>query len=212
MKGNRFHFIRRYLISGLLVWLPIMATIFVLAFIIGILDKSMALIPHEYQPAQLLGYDLPGVGVVLSILILFFTGMIASNFFGRRLVDFWDAIMGRIPIVRSIHAGVKQVLETLFSPGGKSFRKAVLVEYPRKGLYSIAFLTGDGNSEVNNRLNEKKLTIFIPTTPNPTSGFLMMIPEKDVVELDMSVEVALKFVISLGVMNPAHNHLPKVEN
>ncbi|MBS0359578.1 MAG: DUF502 domain-containing protein [Proteobacteria bacterium] len=194
--------IRGYVIAGLLVWLPIWATLVIIRFLVDLLDNSMALIPHAYQPDVLLGFHIPGLGVIISLLVVFTTGVIATNFFGKKLVDFGERILGRIPIVRSIYSGVKQVAETILSPGGESFRKVLLVEYPRKGLWSIAFLTGNSAQEISTKTGEEMVTIFIPTTPNPTSGFLMMIPKKDIVELDMSVEMGLKLVISLGVMQP----------
>ena len=195
--------IRRYFISGLLVWIPIWVTVFVIRFIIGLLDSSFQSLPSKYQPDALIGFHIPGLGFVITIIVIFLTGVFAANFFGSRIVSLWDRFVGRIPLIRSIYAGVKQVMETLFSTDGHSFRKVLLVEYPRKELWSIAFQTGAGCGEVQKHLDGDELvTLFIPTTPNPTSGFLMMAKKKDVVELDMPVEQALKFVISLGVVQP----------
>lgn len=196
------HFIRRYLIAGLLVWLPIWVTLLVIKFVIDILDGTMSLLPHAYQPEQLLGFAVPGLGVVISILVVFFTGMLVANFLGRKLVAFGEGIVARIPLVRSIHSAVKQVAVTLFSKDGQSFRKVYLVEYPRKGLWSVAFQAGTCADEITKQVGEEMITIFIPTTPNPTSGFLMLIPKKEAVELKMSVDQALKFIISLGVVQP----------
>jgi uncharacterized membrane protein len=194
---------RRYFISGLLVWLPIWVTLVAIKFLMEILDNTLLLMPRHYRPDALLGIHIPGMGVLITLLIIFFTGVIAANFLGKRILEAWDGLMGRIPLVRSIYMGVKQVSQTLFSPGGQSFRKVYLVEYPREGLWTLAFQTGDATPEVQTALNgEEMLTIFVPTTPNPTSGFLLMVSRKKVIEMDMSVDQALKFVISLGVVQP----------
>lgn len=198
----KMSYVRRYFISGLLVWLPIWVTFLVIKFLVDLLDSSLLLIPAAYRPDALLGFHLPGIGVIIILGVIFLTGLIAANYFGLRIVEFWDAIVGRIPLVRTVHAGVKKVLQTLFTPGGESFRKVLLVEYPRAGMWSLAFQTGDSTPEVEKSLGEPMVSLFIPTTPNPTSGFLMMVPRKNVIELTMSVEQALKFVISLGVMQP----------
>lgn len=197
------HYIRRCFISGLLVWLPILVTFLVIKFLVDLLSKSLLLLPAQYQPDVLLGFHIPGIGVIMTILIIFITGVFAANFFGRQLMMLWDGIVDRIPLVRSIYNGVKQVAQTLFTPGGQSFRKVLLVEYPCAGVWSIAFQTGEGSKEVATALGgEPLVTYFIPTTPNPTSGFLMMAPRSKVIELDISVDQALKFVISLGVVQP----------
>jgi uncharacterized membrane protein len=201
--------LRLYLIAGLLVWLPVLATFFVIAFIVRFMDTSLNILPKDWQPTHLLGFYIPGIGVVFSLVILFFTGMFVTNFFGEKLVGFWDRLIDRIPLVRSVHAGVKQVLETLFKPGGTAFRKVVLVEYPRKGLWSIAFQTGKPAPIIEDKLGEDLITIFIPTTPNPTSGFLMMVKKADTHELDISVDQALKMVISLGVVMPKTTKAPE---
>lgn len=204
--------IRRYFLSGLLVWLPIWVTILVIKFLVDILSNTLLMLPHKYQPDTLIGFHVPGIGVIITLLVIFLTGVIVANFIGRRLVMIGDAIIAHIPLVRTIYASVKQVLQTLFTPGGQSFRKVLLVEYPRPGMWSLAFQTGDGAPEVEKSLQgEAMVSLFIPTTPNPTSGFLMMVPRKDVIELDMSVDQALKFVISLGVMQPLGNgmHIKK---
>lgn len=201
--------LRRYFISGLLVWLPIWVTILVIKFLVDILSNTLSLLPTRYQPDALIGFHIPGIGVIITLLVIFLTGIFVANYIGSRLVVVWDAMISRIPLVRTVYMGVKQVTETLFTPGGQSFRKVLLVEYPRRGLWSLAFQTGDSTPLVNKKLHQKDLvTIFIPTTPNPTSGFLIIVPRSEVIELDMSVEQALKFVISLGVVQPAlsNNH------
>jgi len=198
--------LRSYLLAGLVVWLPILITIGVLRFIVDLLDNTLALIPKNYQPEHLLGINIPGFGVLLSLILLVGTGMFATNFFGQRLVSWGESILSRIPLVRSIYNAVKQVINTVLSSNGDAFRKVLLIEYPRKGLWSLAFQTGTATQEINTHTNEEMISLFIPTTPNPTSGFLMMIPKKEAIELDMSIEEALKFIISLGVMqfnNPA---------
>ena len=194
--------IRRYLIAGLLVWVPILVTVFVIQFIVSIMDKSLALLPKAWQPVNLLGFHAPGLGVVLSLLVLFFTGMFVTNFLGRRLVALWDNIIDRIPLVRAVYSAVKQVMNTIFMPGGNAFRKVLLVEYPRRGMWSIAFQTSESGDHFNKQVGEEMVTVFIPTTPNPTSGFLMMVPRSDVKTVDISVDQAIKFVISLGVVQP----------
>jgi uncharacterized membrane protein len=195
--------IRRYFISGLLVWLPIWVTILVVKFLVDILDTTLLLLPAQIRPDALFGYHIPGIGVLLTVLVIIFTGMLAANFFGSKLVVLWDGIVSRIPLIRTIHMGVKQLLETIFSPSGQSFRKVLLVEYPRAGMWTLAFQTGDSTPEVDKSMNgEAMVSMFIPTTPNPTSGFLIMMPRKDVIEMNMSVDQALKFVISLGVVQP----------
>jgi uncharacterized membrane protein len=195
--------LRRYFISGLLLWLPIVVTIVVIKFLVDILSYSLLLLPVKYRPDALFGMHIPGIGVLITLVVIFVTGVFAANFFGVQLVALWDSLIGRIPLVRSIYNGVKQILETIFSPGGSSFRKVMLVEYPRTGMWTLAFQTGDSTPEVNRVLNEEEMvSLYVPTTPNPTSGFLLMVSRKNVIELNMSVDQALKFVISLGVVQP----------
>lgn len=202
MKKAR-HALRRYFITGLLIWVPVWVTLLVIKFLVELLDKVVELLPKAYQPEQLFGMHIPGMGIVLVFLLVFMTGMLAANFIGRRFVSFTESIFDRIPFFRSIYKAVKQVMKSLFSASGESFRRVVLVEYPRKGLWSIAFQTGRGFHAATEALGDDLLTIFIPTTPNPTSGYLMVVPQKDTVELDMTVEEALRIVISLGVVMPA---------
>jgi len=194
--------LRRYLLAGVLVWLPLGVTVLVVKLFVDLLDKIMVIIPHRYTPEALLGFPIPGLGVLLSLLIIFVTGVIAANLFGRRLVHLWEAILARIPLVRSVYSAVKQVTETLFAPGGQSFRKVLLVEYPRRGLWTLAFQTGTDIGEAQQRTGEDVVNVYVPTTPNPTSGFFLMIPRRDVVELDMSVDEGLKMIISMGVVVP----------
>ncbi len=198
--------VRRYFISGLLVWVPIWVTILAIKFLVDILSYTLLLLPKQYQPDALIGFHIPGIGVVITLLIIFLTGLFAANFLGRRLVELGDSLIARIPIVRTIYMGVKQIVQTLFTPNGQSFRKVFLIEYPRAGAWTIAFQTGDATQQVTQKFNEEPmLSLYVPTTPNPTSGFLLMIPRKHAIELDMSVDQALKFVISLGVVQPVNN-------
>lgn len=201
--------LRKYFISGLLVWLPIWVTLLVIKFLVDILSKSLLLLPPDFQPDRLLGFHLPGIGVIITVGVILLTGILAANFVGSQLVALGDAIVARIPLVRTIYMGVKQVTQTLFTPGGQSFRKVLLVEYPCAGVWSIAFQTGEVSKDVEKTIGQQAMvSYFIPTTPNPTSGFLMMAPRSKVIELDMSVDQALKFVISLGVVQPGHT-MPK---
>lgn len=194
--------IRKYLIAGLLLWIPILATLWVIKFFVELLDGSLKLLPASARPEALFGAHIPGFGVLLCLIILFFTGMFVTNFFGRQFIKLWDRLIARIPLIRSIYIGVKQIMETLFQSGNKAFREVLLVEYPRKGMWSIAFQTGKACSEVNEETGEEMLSIFVPTTPNPTSGFLIFVPAKEIRKLDISVDAALKLVISLGVVQP----------
>jgi uncharacterized membrane protein len=194
--------IRRYLLSGLLVWLPIWITLLVIEFIVSLMDGTLRLLPENWQPDNLIGFHIPGLGLIFTLLILFFTGMFVANFLGRRLVHIWESLIDRIPLVRTLYSSVKKVLESVFTSKGKAFKKVLLVEYPRRGMWSIAFQTGEGNQEVKDHVGVEMVTVFIPTTPNPTSGFLMVVPRQDVHEMKMTVDQALKFVISLGVVQP----------
>lgn len=194
---------RKYFISGLLVWLPIWVTLLALSFLVELLSKSLLLLPTRYQPDVLLGFHIPGIGVIITVVVIFLTGLLVANIFGQALVDFADAMVSRVPVVRTIYTGVKQVTQTLFTPGGNSFRKVLLVEFPSPGIWTIAFQTGEVSKDIEVSIGkEPMVSYFVPTTPNPTSGFLMMKPKSQVIELDMSVDQALKFVISLGVVQP----------
>jgi uncharacterized membrane protein len=196
-------YMRKYFISGLLVWLPIWVTLLVIKFLVDILSKSLLLLPPEYQPDVLLGVHIPGIGVLITLVVIFLTGVFVANIIGRSFLALGDAIMSKIPLVRTVYTGVKQVTSTLFSPGGQSFRKVLLVEYPCAGVWTIAFQTGEVGREIEGAASkEPMVSYFVPTTPNPTSGFLMMAPRSKVIELDMSVDKALKYVISLGVVQP----------
>lgn len=198
--------LRTYFISGLLVLIPVVVTLLVIKFLVDILSKSLLLLPPAFQPDVILGFHLPGVGVAITLGVILLMGFLASNFMGRKMLGIGDMLMSRIPLVRTIYTGVKQVTQTVFTPNGQSFRKVLLVEYPSPGIWSIAFQTGEIFNEVSSHFNNEPLVCyFIPTTPNPTSGFLMIAPKSKVIELDMGVDQALKFVISLGVVQPSGN-------
>ena len=193
--------LRRYLMAGLLVWVPLGVTLLIVTFLVDLMDQTLRLLPESLQPENLLGFRIPGLGAVLTAVIVFVTGMIVTNLFGMQLFNIGERILQRIPLVRSIYASVKQVTESMFS-SGKSFRKVVLVEYPRKGMWSLAFQTGTGAEEIRDKTGRDVTNVFIPTTPNPTSGFFLMVPREDVVELDMSVDDGLKMLLSVGVVVP----------
>lgn len=194
--------VRRYLVAGLLIWIPAGITFLVLKLFVDLLDQTLVLLPAHYRPEYLIGFRIPGLGIVLTGLVVFFTGMLAANLVGRRLLKLWDAILQRIPLVRSIYGGAKSFTEVVLGDTGQSFKQVVLIEYPRKGLYSIGFLTGTDLAEVQARTNGEVVCVFVPTTPNPTSGFILLVPRPDVIYLDMDVEAAVKMVVSLGVVVP----------
>jgi len=193
---------KKYFITGLLLWIPLVITFMVLAWIVGTLDRILLLVPEVWQPRNLLGFNIPGIGVAITLLIVFVTGLIGANVLGQRLVRIWEGILSRIPVVKSIYYSVKQVSDTLFSSSSHAFRKALLVQYPREGVWTIAFLTGKPGGDAARHLPGDFVSIYVPTTPNPTSGFFLMLPRSDVIELSMSVDEALKYIISMGVVAP----------
>lgn len=195
---------RKYFITGLLILVPLAITFWVLHAIISTMDQSLLLLPARWQPETLVGFRIPGLGTILTLLIIFFTGLLTRNFIGNYVVAAWEALLKRIPIVNSIYSSVKQVSDTLFSSSGNAFRKAVLVQYPRQGCWTIGFLTGVPGGDVVNHLSGEYVSIYVPTTPNPTSGFFLMIPKAEAIELDMSVDAALKYIVSMGVVAPEH--------
>ena len=193
---------KKYFITGLLVLVPLFITVWVISGLVGMMDQSLLLLPETWRPKAQLGLDIPGMGAILTLLIIFVTGVIATNFFGKRLILVWEALLARVPVVKSIYASVKQVSDTLFSDSGNAFRQAVLVQFPRPGAWTIAFVTGKPGGDVANHLRGDYLSVYVPTTPNPTGGYFLMLPRADVVELDMSVDEALKYIISMGVVAP----------
>lgn len=194
--------LRRYLVAGLLVWVPLVITIVVVRGLVDFMDRSLLLLPKAWRPEAWLGYSIPGLGLLLTVTVVIITGLLAANIFGRRIVAAWEALLSRIPLIRHIYGSVKQVAETIFASNGEAFRKVLLIEYPRKGIWTLAFQTGIASGEIQRRTEAEVITVFVPTTPNPTSGFIMMIPRNEVTELEMSVEDALKLVVSLGVVAP----------
>jgi uncharacterized membrane protein len=194
--------LKKYFITGLLVWVPLGITLWVLHLLVTSMDQTLLLLPERFQTESLFGVHIPGMGVVLTLLVLLGTGLVTANILGQRLLLFWEALLGRIPVFKSIYNSVKQVSDTLFSSNGHAFRKALLVQYPREGTWTIAFLTGRPGGDVVNHLQGDYLSVYVPTTPNPTSGFFLMMPQKDVIVLDMSVDEALKYIISMGVVAP----------
>lgn len=200
----RHQLIKRYFLAGLLVWVPLVITAWVLSLIVNTMDQSLRLLPAAVHPQNLLGFDIPGAGAVITLAIILLTGMVATNFLGQKLVGFGEKVVARIPVVSSVYNSVKQVSDTLFSDSGQAFRKALLIEYPRAGCWTIGFLTGTPGSEIQALVSGQKLvSVYVPTTPNPTSGFFLMLPETAVIELDMTVDEALKYIISMGVVAPA---------
>ena len=175
-----------------------------LNLIVGTMDQSLLLLPVRWRPEALFGFAIPGLGTILTLLVIFLTGLATRNFIGNRVVALWESILHRIPVFNTIYSSVKQVSDTLFSSSGNAFRKALLIEYPRKGAWTIAFLTGAPGGDVRNHLVGDYVSVYVPTTPNPTSGFFLMIPRADTVELDMSVDEALKYIVSMGVVTPEH--------
>ena len=193
---------KKYLITGLLIWVPLVITVWVLSFLVDTLDQSLLLLPVSWQPRSWIGFHIPGLGVLMTLAVVLATGVLAANIIGQRMVQYWEGLLARIPIFKSLYFSVKQVSDTLFSSSGLAFRKALLVQYPRQGSWTIAFLTGQPGGDVANHLKGDYVSVYVPTTPNPTSGFFLMMPVADVVELDISVDAALKYIISMGVVPP----------
>jgi uncharacterized membrane protein len=189
-------------LTGLLVLVPLAITLWVLGLIIGTMDQTLLLLPAGWRPERF-GYRIPGLGAVLTLAFIFIVGLLTQNFIGQKLVQWWDLIVRHIPVVGPLYTSVKQVSDTLLSSSGNAFRKALLIEYPRKGSYTIAFLTGTPGGDVVNHLKEEHVSVYVPTTPNPTSGFFLMLPKSEVVELDMTVDAALKYIVSMGVVAPS---------
>ena len=208
MRASLLRRSRRYLMSGLLIWLPIIATVLVVRFIVQLMDQLLVLLPRHLQPEALFGVHIPGLGVVLAVIVLLLTGLLVSNFIGRWLVGLWDEVLARIPFIRAIYGGVKSFSETILGNKGSSFKKVLLVQYPRAGRWSIAFQTNATLPEISARTGLDQVCVFLPTTPNPTSGFIVMVPRTEIIELDMSVDAAMKMVVTLGVVMPQAGEPP----
>ena len=193
---------KKYFITGLLIWIPLAITAWVLSLIVRSMDQSLLLLPQAIRPEQLLGVYIPGIGALLTLLVVFLTGVITTNIVGQKLVRFWERVLARIPVVKSIYYSVKQVSDTLFSGSGVAFRKVLLVRYPHPEAWSVAFQTGHPARDVADMLPEEYVGVFIPTTPSPVNGFFFFVRRKDVIELDMNVDEALKYIVSMGVVAP----------
>lgn len=193
--------LRRYLVAGTLIWLPVLATIWVVSFIVDFLDETLLLLPPHYRPEALFGFSVPGAGVVFAFVLVLVTGLLATNLIGRQLVGFWEELLQRIPLVRSIYSGVKSFAESVLS-SSSSFRKVVAVEYPRAGIWSIGFVTADDLPELSRKTGEQQVSVFICAAPNPTSGFVILVPRDKLIELEMSVDAAMKMIVTCGVVTP----------
>ena len=197
--------LKKYFITGLLIWIPLIITLWVLKVIFDTLDGSLLLLPESFQTERWLGVHIPGLGALLTLVIVLITGIFATNFFGAQLVQLWHDVLNRIPVVNSIYSSVKQISDTVFSSSGQAFRKALLVQWPHPGMWTIAFLTGTPGGDVATLLPPDCLSLYVPTTPNPTGGYFVIVQRSQVIELDMTVDQALKYIISMGVVPP----LPK---
>lgn len=203
--------IRKWLFSGLLVLVPLIITLWVLEWVVSTLDLTLRILPEAWHPDRLLGLHIPGFGVLFALVVVLLIGALASNIIGNQLVDWWHALLHRIPVVRSIYSGVKQVSDTLFSEKGNAFRQAVLVQWPREGMWTIGFVTGTPGGDLVNHLTGDYLSVFVPTTPNPTGGYFVMLKKSDCIVLAMSVDEALTYVISMGVIVPGGPKNPQLK-
>ena len=202
MKAELLRRLRRYLMAGLLVWVPLGVTFLTFRFVLDLMDRLLPLLPAGYQPDGFIGFHVPGFGVLLALVVLLLTGVLVANFIGRRLVGWWEDLLNRIPLVSTIYSGVKGFTETLVSTSGDSFNKVVLVEYPRREAWSLAFVTSNDLPGIDAHTGHRMACVFVPTTPNPTSGFIFMVPMSQLIELDMSVDAAMKMIVTLGVVAP----------
>lgn len=193
--------VQRYLVAGLLVWVPVGITFIILKLFVDLMDQTLVLLPEAIQPEKLLGFRIPGLGLLLTAVVVFITGMVTANFVGRRLLKFWDGLLQRIPLVRSIYSGAKNFAEVVFGSGGKSFKKVVLINWGND-VWVLGFQTATELGEIHDKTRPDLVCVFVPTTPNPTTGLVMMIPRVRVVTLDMDVETAVKLLVSLGVVTP----------
>ena len=197
-QASNVTMLKKHLLTGLLIWIPLAITLWVLHLIVSTMDLSLSFLPQDWVARVYF----PGLGIVLTLVVLWATGVFASNLLGREVIHFWERVLRRIPVVNSIYSGVKQVSDTLLKPGGQAFRKAVLVQYPRAGSWTVAFQTGAPAGEIKGLLKDEFVSVYVPTTPNPTSGFFLIMPRAEVIELAISVDEALKYVISMGVVPP----------
>ncbi len=211
-RGGIGKALKKYLITGILVWLPIVVTVWVLTYIINASDQLINLLPSRWRPEYYTGFKIPGLGVIVAVVVLFITGLFAANMLGRKILEGWDSLLGRIPVVKSIYSSVKKVSESLLSDNGRSFKTPVLVPFPQPDIWTIAFVSGSIPAMVQKSLSETEeyVSVYVPTTPNPTGGYYIMVRKSDIRELDMSVDDALKYVISLGMVMP--DELPVKKN
>lgn len=197
-----FSKLRTYIITGLLIWVPLGITIFVIKLLVNLMDQTIVLLPPAWRPEALFGFEIPGLGIVISAMVIFITGFFLTNIAGRRIIGFWENLLDRIPLVRSIYSSVKQVTHTILSSDNDTFNEVLLIEYPRKGVWTLCFKTSDSPKTFDEATGKDLVTVFVPTTPNPTSGFILFVPREDVKKMDLDVEDALKLVMSLGVVTP----------
>jgi uncharacterized membrane protein len=200
-NGTKKWSLRRYLVAGILIWLPILATVWVVSFFIHIMDETLLLLPPAYRPQALMGFALPGLGAVFAFVVVLFTGLLVTNLVGRQLVTLWEELLNRIPIVRSVYGGVKSFAESVFSQSN-SFRKVVMIEYPRQGIWSIGFMTAEDVPEISLKLGTQHCSVYLSSALNATAGYLVIVPRSEVTELDMSVDSAMKMIITCGVVVP----------
>lgn len=198
--------LKKYFITGLLIWIPLVITVWVLTAIIGTMDQSLRLLPAAVQPVNLLGFNIPGAGALLTLVVIFLTGLITANIVGQKLVRFWEGVLARIPVVKSIYYSVKQVSDTLFSGSGEAFRKVLLVRYPHPQAWSVAFQSGSPARQISEMLPDEHVSVFIPTAPSPVNGFFFFVKKSETIELDISVDDALKYIVSMGVVPPQPRH------
>ncbi len=200
---------RKYFITGLLIWVPLVITVWVISAVVRTMDQSLLLLPQALQSENLLGFYLPGLGAVLTLLTVLLTGIVTTNIIGQRIVRFWESALARIPVVKSIYYSVKQVSDTMFSGSGEAFRKVLLVRYPHAEAWSVAFQSGAPAHHVAQQLDDEHISVFIPTAPSPVNGFFFFVKKSETIELDISVDDALKYIVSMGVVVPVHRHPPR---
>ena len=200
--------LRNYLIAGLLIWIPIMVTVWVVRFLSGILDQSLVLLPPSWRPEALVGQYVPGVGIILSFLLLVITGVVVRNLFGGQIVEGFESLVRRIPVIGAVYGGAKTFSETVLTDKGKSFKQVVMVQFPRAGIFSVGFITSEELEEVQAKTAQEVVCVFVPTTPNPTTGFLVAVPRAEIVPLDMTVDEAFKMLLTLGVVVPKWKNKP----
>ena len=204
--------LKKYLLTGLIVVVPITITLYIIKALIGIMDDFLKILPKAYHPDTLLGFHIPGLGLLLVTILVFLIGLLTHSYIGNKTVQIWDLLIGRIPLVRNIYQAIKQFTEAVFSTTSSHFKQVVMLEFPRPGLYSIGFLAGPAKGEMEIRAGQKVMSIFIPCTPNPTTGYYVLVPEKDLMYLDMTVEQAFKLIVSGGLVLPNHPQPQSLHN